>query len=168
MLKNNKGITIIALMITLSVMITLAGVSVTMGFSTMQDVRRGRLISNMKLVQAKVELIEENYTFYNDDTFLVGEGPYQIDSSNQIDEISISEEEMETIAEEAKTSVVEVRSWKWYKWNKEQLKTQNLAEDMLLDEEFFYVDYEHGEILYSVGTQENGVKYYSMTGLENL
>lgn len=167
MFKSNKGITLVSLVITVLLIIMLAGVSMNMGFSTVNDMRIGRIISNMKLVCAKVELVEEDRSFSNQDINL-GNGPYQIENSGKLDEITISQEEIEMIAENAKVSDDEVLSWNWYKWSREELGHQNLAEDMLAENEYFYVNYEHAEILYSIGTSDGSNQYYSMTGLQNI
>jgi len=162
-IKNSQGITLTMLGITVMIMFIVAGVSLNAGFSVINDMRVGRIISYMKLVQAKVQIINENYTSYNYDTdYLVGEGPYKI---NNIDDTSISKNEIKLIADKSGVDSSEVQKWDWYKWDSDDLIQQNLDKNMLGDNEYFYVNYEHAEIIYSVGTMKNNIKYYSMTGL---
>lgn len=148
MLKNKKGITILALMITVIVLLILTGVSVNMGFSIIKNVRAGRLISNMAMVKAKAQTIYEENEF--DETSLVGE---------ECEIIDLSDEEKQLLKID--------NTWKWYKWNANILKEQGLDTQMLGKSEYFFVNYEHEEILYSRGTSLDGkTTYHSLTGLQ--
>lgn len=171
MLKSNKGVTILALVITIILLLILAGVSVNTGFSVVKDVRVGRIISNMALVQAKVEVIDEDYHFYNNDTdYLVGEEVYKIDSTTyQLGNAKLSAEEIKMIAQNAQVNEADVFNWEWYKWDASILEAQGLDKEMLDENEFFYVNYENAEIVSSEGTSYDNTNYfYSMTGLNNL
>ena len=169
MLKNNKGVTILILVVTIVLMLILAGVSLNTGFSVLNDMRMGSLVSNLNLVQAKAEVIYENYTFYNNDTdYLVGSGPYQIDSSLQLGDVKLSQEELQIIAQKAEVSEGEVRTWDWYQWKRADLEAQDLDADMLAEDEAFYINYENAEVIYSRGVStENSNVYHSITGLKN-
>lgn len=60
-------------------------------------------------------------------------------------------------------------NWEWYKWDRSTLEAQGLDKEMLAENEYFYVNYENGEIIYSKGTSFNNEDYmYSMTGLNYL
>lgn len=166
MVKNNKGVTLFALIITIVLLVLLTGVSLNTGFDVIKDVRIGRIISNMTLVKAKVETINEEYTFYNNDTdCLVGEGPYKI---NNLADMNMSDEELNLIAKENQVSRAEVLNWDWYKWNAGILESQGLDKDMLGDDEAFYVHYGSSEVVYSKGTSYDGTNFYSMTGLNEV
>lgn len=171
MLKNNKGVTILALVITIILLLILAGVSVNTGFSVVKDVRVGRMLSNMALVQAKVEVIGEEYHFHNNDTdYLVGEEVFRIDSAtHQLENIKLSDEERNMIAQKAEVSEADLFNWEWFKWDANILEAQGLDKKMLDENEFFYVNYEHAEIVSSEGTSYDNTHYfYSITGLNNL
>ena len=59
-MKNNKGITMIALTITIIVMIILAGITIDYGMGVLQNVKLQDLRTNMLLIQAKAkEYVEE-------------------------------------------------------------------------------------------------------------
>ena len=167
MLKNNKGITIFSLVVVIAILLILAGVSLNSGFSVVDDMRVGRIITNMYLVQAKIQVIHESYSFDKNQDTLIGAGPYKISSTNQLENITLSQQEMQMMADNAEVSVADVLNWDWYKWSRDDLERQNLAKDMLGNNEFFYVNYEHAEILYSNKTSKNNVNYYSITGLKN-
>ncbi len=113
------------------------------------------------------QIINEKYSFDNHIT-LVGAGPYKISSSNQLENITMSQKEIKLIADKVNVSEADVLNWNWYKWNNSDLVSQNLDKNMLGDSEYFYVNYEHAEILYSNKTSKNNLDYYSMTGLKNI
>lgn len=169
MLKNNKGITILILVVTILLMLILAGVSLNTGFSVLNDMRMGSVVSNMNLVQAKAEVIYENYTFYNNDTdCLVGDGPYQMDHTLQLGDVKLEQEELQLIAQKAEVSEEEVKNWNWYQWSREDLEAQDLDADMLAEDEMFYINYENAEVIYSTGVSlEDSKVYHSITGLKN-
>lgn len=103
MLKNEKGITILVLVITIVIMIIITGVSVNNGFLVIKEVRLGRIISNMTMVKAKVETIYEQNQF--NQTPLVGT-PSSIITD-------LSEKEKELLEEDEE----DINHWTWYKWN---------------------------------------------------
>lgn len=167
MLRNNKGITLFALIMTIVLLTILTGVSLNTGFDVIKDVRVGRIISNMTLIKAKVETIQEEYTFYNNGTdCLVGQGPYKMSA---IENVSMSEEEVRLIAQQNNVTETEVSNWDWYKWDGSILESQGLDKKIVGDDEAFYVHYGSSEIVYSKGTSYNNTTYfYSMTGLNEL
>lgn len=168
MLKKNNGVTIVSLVVTIVVMAILTGISVTTGFSVVEDIRVGRIVSNMLLVQAKIEDIYEDYEFYNDETYLIGTNVNSISSTNYLDGVIISTEDIEQIAQRHNVESDNIYMWKWYKWSQENLKEQGLDKRMLGDSEYFYINYENSEILYSTGTVSDGKNYHSLTGLNNI
>lgn len=167
-LKNNKGVTILILVVTIVLMLILAGVSLNTEFSVLDDMRMGSLVSNLNLVQAKAEVIYENYTFYNNDTdCLVGAGPYQINDALQLNGVQLAQEELDMMAQKAEVSKEEVRTWDWYQWSRADLEAQDLDADMLAEDEFFYIHYESAEVIGSKGVSiKNSPMYHSITGLK--
>lgn len=159
-MKNNKGVTLLMLAITVIVLSILSSVSITTGSKLIKEVRISRIISCMNLVMAKVGDIYENYQFDPITNDLVG-----------IEETSLSElsdDEKAIIAEKNEVEVDALDTWVWYTWDSETLKEQGLDSDMLGPGEYYYINYEHKEILYSVGTEHNHVIYHSYTGLSSL
>ena len=75
----------------------LTGVSLTSGVSVVRQIRIGRIISNMKLIQTKAEMIYEEYQFYNnDENYLVkaDENTYVLATMD----MNITQEEIDMIA----------------------------------------------------------------------
>ena len=157
MLKNNQGVTIIALAITIIVLMIFAGMSITTGYSVLTDMRAGRIISNMNMIQAKVETISEQNEF--DETELVGT---RIGTYDQISNLSLENEEIELLENEYSS----FRTLVWYKWDQSTLESQGLDKNMLENNHYFYVNYDTAEIIYSAGTSYNYTNFYfSLTGL---
>lgn len=100
MLKNEKGITILVLVITIVIMIIITGVSVNNGFLVVKEVRLGRIISNMTMLKAKAETIYEQNQF--NQTPLVG--------TISTIKPDLSEKEKNMLGED-------VDNWTWYKWD---------------------------------------------------
>lgn len=171
MVENNKGVTLIALITTVVVMIILTGVSINTGFTVVKDVRIGRVLSNMKLVEGKMAVLYDDYKFYNNDSnYLEGQGPIKIDSTtNKLEEVALSAEEIELIAINANVNIQDVYSWNWYRWDLAELEAQDLDQNMLEKNHVFFVNYEYNELIYSEGTSYNNVDYYySKTGLTKI
>ena len=152
MQRNDKGVTMIILIITIIILVILTGVSLNTGYSVMRDIRVGRVISNMLLVKAKVETIYEEYQFSEDESVLVGNVTETIPNISQQEKYKMGMKD----------------DWKWYQLKKDDLRQQGLNEDILGENEFFYVNYEHSEIVYSKGTTYDNIMYYSLTGLNSV
>ncbi len=156
MVKKEKGVTLVTLVITIILLGILAGVSANTGYSVIKDMRIGRIIANMTLVRAKVETIYEQYQFSEEEEDLVGTKVTEIDF--------LSEEEKKLIEEKAGNT--EFANLVWYEWNANDLRSQGLDVNLLGNDEKFYINYENSEIIYSKGTAyRTKIKYYSMTGL---
>ncbi len=159
MQKNNKGITLISLVLTILLLGILATVSINTGFSITKDIRVGRIISNMVLVKAKVEVIDEQYEFSENEEDLAGE---KMGAGLNF----VSEQEKQIIEKNAESE--DFDSWIWYRWDSETLKLQGLEKNILAKGEYYYINYEHHEIIYSNGTSHNNEKYYSLSGLNEI
>lgn len=58
-MKSEKGITLISLMITIIVMLIIAGVATYSGMESVNTAKRTAFISEMEMIQAKVNIIYE-------------------------------------------------------------------------------------------------------------
>lgn len=165
MLKNNKGVTILVLVITIVVLLVLVGISITTGFTVIDEVRAGRIISEMTLVQSKVETIYEQYQFDgNINNLKLSEDKTEY-KTNELD-VVLPDEEKTAIAQKA--GVDNINDWSWYKWDRDVLKSQGLDPSMLPEGKCYYVNYEHAEIIGSEGTKFDESVYYSMSGLKSV
>ena len=162
-MKNNKGVTLTMLVIIIIVLLIITGVSVNTSITFMNDIRVGRIVANMELIQAKVETIYEEYQFQGEnkkDEVLVGT---EVTSSEILAIIS-----NETTISDVDKNLLENNSNMWYKWDLNVLKEQRLDEKMLDNPniDFFWVNYENSKIIYSKGTIIGDTSYFSKDALE--
>lgn len=157
-MKNNNGVTIMMLVIIIIVLVILAGVSLTSSNSFMKEVRASRIITNMELIKSKAEIIYESNQFDSTNNLLVGTN---VTLNNSL----ISSEENNLIKSKTGKNISEMD---WYRWDKNTLRDNGLDEKMLgTSEDYFYINYQYGEIMSSFGTNFDEVNYYSLTGLKN-
>lgn len=139
MLKNNKGITMVALAIIIIVMIIISGVIIYEGTSTINSAKKQSINTNMLLIQAKARTIQEKKEF--------GEADY----------IGTAMEEEEKNEIGATGNV--------YKLSQENLYTIGLE---ISGNNKYAVDYEQDEVYYLDGIEDKqGNRYYSLTEISN-
>ena len=148
MIKKENGITITALVIMIIILLILTGISATAGYSVVRDMRVGKVISNMTMVQAKAETIYDDYKFNGKEL-----------KGTKEDVLELNEKE---------SVQIETDKGEWYKWDQSTLNSVGLDPDMIGKEAFFLVNYETGEVLYSVGTKYDGTQYHSLTALKQV
>lgn len=147
-MKNNKGITLQVLILTIIIMMILAGVSINIGFSMNKNILMKEVSTNLLLIKAKIQTIAEKHNFDNANE-LIGE---KITTENITDEINnligngvitlnnIDEEEIYLLTQD--------------NLNEFGLETLN-ADDGYL------VNYTNNEVIYIKGVQneENNIVY---------
>lgn len=160
MKKNNKGITLITLVLTVIVIFILASIAIPTGNDLIIKTRMNRYIAIMYLMKIEAEKIYENYEFDNENADLTVNS-----TAAEIVDISGT---MNLLPNEEKSLVVS--SGTWYKWNKNTLDYLNIDSSKIIkneDDEFFCVNYETGEVLYNNGVVINTNQdiRYTLTGL---
>lgn len=139
-LKNKNGITIVALVITVVVMLILVGVTIEMGTKSIDESEKQDIITNMISIKTKAKIVKDKYNF-KDIESLVG---------------TLLEDEIAEIPEDKKSNC--------YIWTQDDLNEQELS-SIKVDEDNFYIIYygDDGiEVYYSKGI--NGK--YSLTELQ--
>lgn len=153
---NNKGITMATLVITIIVMLILAGVTITGSYSLIKKAQLENLKTNMLLIQAKTKTALEEYNFSKDESKLIGVQIQEIDT----DKISKLQKAGENYSSD------------WYCLNQEELNNMNLSDVKLPENEYFFVKYNKEdltvEILYTQGFTENNKIKYTLTQLQNM
>lgn len=153
---NNKGITMATLVITIVVMLILAGVTITGSYSLIKKAQLENLKTNMLLIQAKTKTALEEYNFSKDESKLIGVQIQEIDT----DKISKLQKAGENYSSD------------WYCLNQEELNNMNLSDVKLPENEYFFVKYNKEdltvEILYTQGFTENNKIKYTLTQLQNM
>lgn len=153
---NNKGITMATLVITIVVMLILAGVTITGSYSLIKKAQLENLKTNMLLIQAKTKTALEEYNFSKDESKLIGVQIQEIDT----DKVSKLQKAGENYSSD------------WYCLNQEELNNMNLSDVKLPENEYFFVKYNKEdltvEILYTQGFTENNKIKYTLTQLQNM
>lgn len=163
MVKNEKGVTMLILVITIIVLFILMGVSVNTGYSTLKNIRVGRIIANLDLIKIKVEAIYENYQFTGDEDFLISADNKKynlLEISNQNPMYGVREEIDDY------RNIASLNNW--YEWDKNILKSQGLDTKILDNGGKIFVNYEMSEIIYTKGaTMDNDKFYYTLSGIKD-
>ena len=157
MIKNEKGITMVMLIITVIVMVIVASIAMTTGSNLRKKTELTDRVSQMQLIQAKAEDVYNEHLYKG--TKLLGE------------EITLNEGE-------------EIKNEKWYKLNEDDMKSIGI--DFTPTDEFYYCvkydlteeDSEEGvdkesidpiNVYYSGGYEStNGNTYYTLDKLKDL
>lgn len=145
MLKNNKGVTLTMLVITIIIVVILAGTAITASDLLIKQTKAKNVTTNMILVKAKAEALYEEYTFNN-----ISENSYV---GTKVTDVSNYGEE---------------NTGKWYKWGTSELTSLGFDENMLANGGEFIVNYETGEVIYTLGvTDDSGAVKYTLSELKN-
>ena len=147
-LKNKKGITIIALVITVVIMLILVGVTVKVGTKSIDESEKEDIITNMISIKTRAKLVKDQFNF-KDISSLVGT---KFTDDTKYEKTNLNP----AIPEEQKNNC--------YIWTQEDLNNQGLA-SINSDESKFYVVYygdNNTEVYYSIGVDGK----YSLTDLQ--
>lgn len=144
-LKNEKGITIIALIITIILMLILVGVTVKVGTKEISKAKFEDIKTEMISIKTRAEIVKDKYDFKDIDN-LVG---------TKLSEATDYNTEAIVIPDESKENC--------YIWTQEDLNSQELS-SIKVDKDKFYVVYygDDIEIYYSKGVDGK----YSLTELQ--
>lgn len=147
-LKNQKGITLITLVITIIIMIILAGVVIYNGMESINTSRKLAFISELEMIQAKVNVIYEERKESNEKTEyynLIGQ-----DISN-VDKVHLNEVLGQTNKD----------GFKYFNSSDlKKLDLDNINQEVL-------INYDTREIISLTGIEIEGVKYYKLKDIPN-
>lgn len=150
--KQNKGITLVALIATVVIMIILATVTINIGTNEIERAKLEDLKTTMLLIKGRAQIVADKEEFGED--------------YNSTGMLKLSEATGYNIAN-LQNIFSDIDTSNLYIWN--QIAMDNNSIDVkITKEDFFVVDYETGEVYYSLGfTYENNT-YYSLTELQNV
>lgn len=160
-MKSNKGITIIALVITVIVMLILVTVTIEYGTGQIEKAKLEDLKTTMLLIKGRAQIAIDKENF--------GEDYNKEGMTKLTDEATLPEdittnynlENLENIFDNLEDKT------KLYIW--EQTAMDNNSIDVeITSEEFYVIDYNTKEIYYSLGFLHEGNTYYSLTELQNI
>ncbi len=166
MVKNNKGITIITLVVTIIVMLILASVTIVTTTDLLHSSRMKNYITIMHLIKVEAEKAYEEYQFDNDEKHLTMNGK----ATKFTEQVPLSSIEKTKVENEMNMSGVENAKQLWYKWNKEILTALGIDASNMINtsNDYFIVNYATGEVVYNKGYTRDGITTYSLTGLLDL
>lgn len=153
---NNRGITLMTLVITIIIMIILAGVTITGTYSLIKKSQLENLKTDMLLIQAKTKTALEEYNFSKDETKLIG--------------TKLEEADTEKVSKLNKAGITDISNW--YFLSQDDLNNMNLSDIRVKDGEYYFVKYDKEnlvvDILYTEGFVENGITKFTLTQLQNM
>lgn len=151
-MKNNKGITLTTLIITIVVMTILSGITITGGYNVIKKAKLESIKTNMLLLQAQTKTVLEEYNFSKDETKLIG--------------TKISDSDTNIVQKLNDAGVNSIDDW--YYLQNEDYQEMNLSDVKPEENEYFLVKYDKEnlevEILYTKGYNNK----YTLTELKNM
>lgn len=152
MIKNNKGITIVSLVIVIIVLIIIAGVSIGVGGNVIKSAKLQSINTNMLLIQAKAKVIFEESNFNKDESLLKGQKVSDIIGNEQIQEL-------------VSQSVID-DTQNYYLLSQEDLDEIGLYNIEVGDG--YVVNYQTEEIIYVKGFKVENTTYYKLSETKDL
>lgn len=152
MKKNQKGITILSLVITIVILIIISSVTVYTATSVIKQAELQTINTNMMLIQAKTKTIAEQAKFNNDNSNYKGTIISDVSGNAKIDDLI------------NKGIIDDVN--KFYLLSKDDLT--NMGLDKIDIEDGYVVNYETEEIIYVKGFENDGETYYKLTNMKTV
>ena len=154
MIKLNKGITIISLVITIVLMLILASVTINIGSKEIEKAKLEDLKTTMLLIKGRAQIVADKESFgeeYNKEGMLkIDEAVLNYDVNNVKERIFKN-----------------VDTTNLYIWEQTAMNNNNIDVE-ISKEEFYIMDYLTGEVYYSLGYPHNGRTYYSLTDIQKI
>lgn len=153
MIKSNKGITIIALVIMIVILLILASISSYSGIETIKLSKYNNAVSEMKVMQTKVNEIYEEYKS-GDDTVL-SYGTAIIDSENK------AREAYNSVKDTNSDIVGELDDYRYYNvdYIKDTLDIEGISYD-------FIINIKNRMVILVNGIEYDGDIYYSLCQID--
>ncbi|MBO5413748.1 MAG: hypothetical protein J6A29_05645 [Clostridia bacterium] len=147
-LQQTKGITIIALIITIIIMLILASVTIQFGVGEVQRAKLEDIKTTMLLIKGRAQIVADKDSF--------GES---YDSTGMLKLVDASGYDLSLL--QPILSELEDNS-NLYIWEQTAMDNNNIDVE-ITTEDFFVIDYSTGEVYYSLGYTYEGNTYYSLT-----
>lgn len=158
-IKNQKGITLLVLVITVIVLAILATVTIQEIGGIINQIDKENVSTNMLLIQAKAKVLKEKASFNGDDTILKGEKVSEITNNEEVNQLKAN-----GIIDESDENYN-----KYYLLNKATIEELEIGIEKMKDDEFYIVNYGTGDVIYSEGYKHtDGNIYYKLSEISNL
>lgn len=152
MIQSSKGITIVALILTIAVLMILASVTIYAGDNIIKQAKLQNINTNMMLIQAKVKTISEQAKFNKDTSNYKGNMISSVIGNKKIDNL-VSNGIIEDVT-------------KYYLLSQNDLNSMGLEKINI--EDGYIINYETEEIIYVKGFQNHGEVYYKLSETKTL
>ena len=150
--KKDRGITIIALIITIIVMLILASVTIEFGTGQVERAKLEDIKTTMLLIKGRAKIVVDKESF--------GE---KYDNTGMIklaDATGYNTSNLQSIIENLDKNNL-------YIWEQTAMDNNNI-QVTVTKTEFFVIDYSTGEVYYSAGYTYQGETYYSLSQMQNI
>lgn len=152
MKRNQKGITIVSLVITIIILLIIGGTTVYIGTSVIKQANLQTVNTNMMLIQAKTKTIAEQAKFNNNKDNYKGTVLSDVSGNKKIDKL-------------LETGIIEDTS-KYYLLSQDDLVSMGLEKIDI--EDGYIVNYETEEVIYVKGYENEGVTYHKLNDMKNV
>lgn len=149
---NQKGITLLSLVITIIVLLVIGSVTIYTGSNIIKKASLQTINTNMMLIQAKVKTISEQAKFNKDTSKYKGTKVSEVIDNEKIEELVTNK-----VIEETEKS---------YLLSQEDLNQMGLEKVKV--EDGYVVNYETDEVIYVKGFEANGELHYKLSQMKNL
>lgn len=159
-MKNQEGVTLFALIITVIIIMVLASVTTYMGIESLDKLRLQTISTNMLMIQIKCKSYAEKAAFSNDTSELKGT------LLSTVLEDSSSEEYLEVnkLIENGTISTDDEYYDKLYLITPEDLVEMGL--EIETNGAYYIVNYHTEEVYYTQGYEINDITYYKLSELQ--
>lgn len=149
---EEKGITLVTLVVTIIVMIIITSVGIYTGTSILKQTSLQNINTNMMLIQAKTKTISEQAKFNKDTSNYKGIKLIEVVGNEKIDEL-------------VSNHIVEDEE-NYYLLSQNDLNEMELEKIQISDG--YIVNYDTDEIIYVKGFKEKGQTYYKLSEMKSL
>lgn len=158
-LKKQNGITLVALIITIVLIVIIAGVTIKQGNNVINSAKLQNLNTNMLLIQSKAKIIYEHHAFNNQEE-LLGQNVSSIENNEKIENLKTLGILEANETEEAQNAYAD-----YYVWDQTILNDEKVGlNDIKLKNDFYIVNYAAEEVIYSDGFKySDGQTYYKLS-----
>ena len=159
MRKNNSGITLISLVITIILLLILATIGISSGISTVRSSRLTKFTTEMKLMQQKVNELYDSYT-NNRTVNLAGNEYTGTDIANIGNDISdVSEEQRNEVFSSSGSGITDTNGYMYY--------NVSIIDGLGIDgvDGEFFVNVAKRSVISVDGFEYEGNKYYTLEQL---
>lgn len=152
MKKNQKGITIVMLTITIVILIIITSITIYTGINVIKQATLQTVNTNMMLIQAKTKTIAEQAKFNNNTENYKGTVLNKVSGNKKIDEL-------------LNIGVIDDDS-KFYLLSKDDLI--NMGLEKIDIEDGYIVNYETEEVIYVKGYENEGITYHKLSDMKKI